>query len=340
MQQDIRVGVIGVGRMGQRHCRVFSNMRRAEFVGVYDANAAVAAQIATQHDARAFGDVEALLDAVDAVSIAAPTPLHFALARQCIARGVHVMIEKPITETAEEAEILIAEARRQSAVNGGPLVLMVGHIERFNTAFIELKNVIENMTPLAVNFRRLSATGPSNTDVDVVLDLMIHDLNLALDLLGQAPMRFDVSALSIATQGLDHVTAQLHYPGGPLVALTASRVTENKVRAIEVTAREAFLECNLLDKSILVHRHTVGEYLNHNHRGVKYRQESIVERIQVPIFESLFLELQHFLDCIIDRTEPRTSATDGLETLRLTEAIRDAGLEYLAWSNTSKLAIR
>ena len=326
--------------MGQRHCRVFSNLRRAEFVGVYDANAAVAAQVASQHDARAFSEIDALLDGVDAVSIAAPTPLHFEIAQRCITRGVHVMIEKPITQTAEEAEALIVAAQRQSAALGRPVIVMVGHIERFNTAYIELKNVIENMTPLAVNFRRLSAIGSSNTDVDVVLDLMIHDLNLALDLLGRAPDRFDASALSIATEGLDHVTAQLHYPGGPLVALTASRVTENKVRAIEVTAREAYLECDLLDKSILVHRHTVGEYLNHNHRGVKYRQESIVERIQVPIFESLFLELQHFLDCIADGSEPRTSARDGLETLRLTEAIRDAGRDYLAWSRSSRLAVR
>jgi predicted dehydrogenase len=121
----------------------------------------------------------------------------------------------------------------------------------------------------------------------------------------------------------------LHYAGGPLVGLTASRVTENKVRAIEVTAREAYLECNLLDKSVLVHRHTIGEYLSHNHRGVKYRQESIVERIQVPIFESLFLELQHFLDCIIDGTTPKTSAVDGLETLRLTESIRARAVDYM-----------
>ncbi len=336
---DIRIGVIGVGRMGQRHCRVLSNLRRADFVGVYDANPAVAAQVAAQYDVRAFDDVEALLEAVDAVSIASPTPNHFDLAQRCITRGVHVLIEKPITETVEEAEALVAAARQRRLDNGQALIAMVGHIERFNTAYIELKNVLENMAPLAVNFRRLSAIGSSNTDVDVVLDLMIHDLNLVLDLLGRTPDRFDVSSLSVVTEGLDHVTAQLHFPNGPLVALTASRITENKVRAIEVTALEAYLECNLLDKSILVHRHTVGEYLNHNHRGVKYRQESIVERIQVPIFESLFLELQHFLDCIVDGSEPRTSARDGLETLRLTEALRSAGRDYLTWSRSPRLTV-
>ncbi|MBL8097449.1 MAG: Gfo/Idh/MocA family oxidoreductase [Anaerolineales bacterium] len=331
-KQDVRVGVIGVGRMGQRHCRVFANLRRAEFVGVYDARPEAAQAIATQHEVRSFNDLDALLDEVDAVSIAAPTPLHFELALRCIRAGVHVLIEKPITQTVAEAETLVAEAQRQRAADGSPLVVMLGHIERFNTAYIELKNVLEGMTPLAVNFRRLSAIGSSNTDVDVVLDLMIHDLNLALDLVG-APASFDASGLAALTQTLDHVTAQLHYPGGPLVGLTASRVTENKVRAIEVTAREAYLECNLLDKSILVHRHTIGEYLNHNHRGVKYRQESIVERIQVPIFESLFLELQHFLDSIIDGQLPKTSAVDGLETLRLTEAIRSRAMDYLARSH-------
>lgn len=327
--QDIRVGVIGVGRMGQRHCRVFSNLRRIELIGVCDLNLETARQVAAQHDILAFSDVEALLDVVEAVSIAAPTPLHFDLARRCIERGVHVMIEKPITEHVEEAEVLLALARRQTAAQGGPLVVMVGHIERFNTAYIELKNVMEDLKPLAVTFRRLSSIGASNTDVDVVLDLMLHDLNLALDLLGRSPTRFDVSGLSVVTDGLDHVNAQLHYPGGPLVSLTASRVTENKVRAIDITARESYLECNLLEKSILMHRQTVGEYLSLSHRGVKYRQESIVERIQVPIFESLFLELQHFVECILNGCEPRTSAEDGLETLRLTEAIRTAGRDYL-----------
>ncbi len=329
MKQDVRVGVIGVGRMGQRHCRNFANLRRAEFVGVYDARKEAADAIARQHDVRAFGELDALLDHVDAVSIAAPTPLHFSLAQRCIRRGVHVLIEKPITETVAEAELLVAEAKDRRAVDGSPLVVMLGHIERFNTAYIELKNVLEGMTPLAINFRRLSAIGSSNTDVDVALDLMIHDLNLALDLVGRAPVSFDAAGLCVATNMLDHVTAQLHYAGGPLVGLTASRVTENKVRAIEVTAREAYLECNLLDKSVLVHRHTIGEYLSHNHRGVKYRQESIVERIQVPIFESLFLELQHFLDCIIDGTTPKTSAVDGLETLRLTESIRARAVDYM-----------
>jgi predicted dehydrogenase len=309
--------------MGQRHCRVFANLRRVELVGAYDARPQIASDVLAQLDARAFGDLDEMLGQVDAVSIAAPTPLHYDLARRCLEAGVHVLIEKPITQTVAEAEALAAQAETSG------LVVMVGHIERYNTAYIELKNVLDGMRPLAINFRRLSAFGASNTDVDVALDLMIHDIDLALDLIGRQPEGFDAYGLVVATDSIDHATVNLRFACGPLVSLTASRVTEHKVRAIEVTAREAYLECDLLNKSILVHRQTIGEYLNHNHRGVKYRQESLVERIQVPIFESLYLELQHFTDCILDGVGPRTPARDGLDALRLTEAIRQATLAHI-----------
>jgi predicted dehydrogenase len=242
---------------------------------------------------------------------------------RCLDHGVHVLIEKPITETLEQAERLVQAAEKSGRV------VQVGHIERFNTAFIELKNVLETMTPLAVNFRRLSAFRGSNTDVDVVLDLMIHDTNLVLDLMGGAPVDIQAHGLSVFSHTIDHAVAQLRFAAGPLVTLTASRVTENKVRSIEVTAREAYLDCDLLNKSILAHRQTIGEYLNHNHRGLKYRQESIVERIQIPMFESLFLELQHFVDSILDGKPSLVSARDGLQALQLVDDIRQRILGQL-----------
>jgi predicted dehydrogenase len=227
-----------------------------------------------------------------------------------------VLVEKPITETLTQAESLT------EAAEASGLVVQVGHIERFNTAYIEMKNVFENMKVLAVNFRRLSPFEGSNVDVDVVLDLMIHDTNLVLDLMGQEPAWIEAHGLSVFSNTIDHAVAQMGFPSGQMFTLTVSRVTEHKVRAIEVTAREAFMECDLLNKSILVHRHTIGEYLNHNHRGVKYRQESIVERIQIPIFEPQFLELQHFVDSITEHQTPSVSARDGLNALRLVDLIR------------------
>jgi predicted dehydrogenase len=316
--EHLKVGVVGAGRMGQRHCRIYSNLRRVQLAGVCDINPERGEQAARLYDVPYCRDLDGLLDRVEAVSLVTPTPLHYEFAMRCLERGKHVLIEKPITETVEQAECLT----RAAEANGK--VVLVGHIERFNPAFIELKNVLEGMTTFAVNLRRLSPSEGSNLDVDVVLDLMIHDANLILDLMRQEPATLNAYGLSVFSGTIDHAVAQLIFAGGPLVTLTASRITEQKVRSIEVTARQAYLECDLLNKSVMAHRHTIGEYVSHAYRGVKYRQESIVERIQVPIFEPLFLELQHFVECVLDGKKPAVSARDGLEALRLARRVRDA----------------
>lgn len=319
----VRVGVIGVGTMGQRHCRVYSNLRRAQLVGICDAAPEVGYQVARQYDVPFYRHLDDLLEHVEAVSLATLTPLHFDLAMRCLARGVHVLIEKPITETVEQAEMLTR------ATEASGLIVQVGHIERFNPAYIELKSVLEDMTVLALNLRRLSAYAGSNKDVDVVLDLMIHDIDLVLDLMGQEPASVNAYGLTAFSDVVDHAVAHMCFQSGPLLTMTASRVTEQKVRSIEVTALEAYLECDLMNKSISVHRRTFGEYLNLNHRGVKYRQESIVERIHVPMVEPLFLQLQHFVDCILEDKPPLVPARDGLKALRLTAVIQNAIRERL-----------
>ena len=177
---------------------------------------------------------------------------------------------------------------------------------------------------MAVDFRRLSAFENSNKDVDVVLDLMIHDIDLALNLVGQPYTTIDAHGLTALSPVIDHATAQLRFQDGPLVTMTSSRVTEQKIRKIEVTALEAFLECDLLNKNILVHRRTTAEMISHVNRGVKYRQESIVERIHIPIFEPLVLELQHFVDCVANDETPHVSARDGLEALKVATAIQQS----------------
>lgn len=305
--------------MGQRHCRIYSTLRHTEFVGVCDAHPETGHKMAQTYGVSFFADIDDLLREVDAVSIATPTPLHFDIAARCLEQGVHILVEKPMTTTVEQAEILtqIAEA--------SGLIVQVGHIERFNPAYIELRNVIENMSLLAVHLRRLSAYEASNTDVDVILDLMIHDIDLALDLINQEPIAVTAHGLTTCNnKATDHAVAHLRFENGPLITLTASRVTEQKIRLIEVTAKESYLECDLLNKNILAHRRTMGEYLNHNHQGVKYRHESIIERIYIPIYEPLFSELQHFIDCIIENKTPAVTAQDGLNALRLAITIQES----------------
>lgn len=319
----IRTGVIGVGNMGQRHCRVYASLPHVRLAGVCDAELEAGRRLARQYDVPFYASADDLLAHVDAVSVCTPTPTHYDLVMRCLAAGIHILVEKPITDTIGQAEALA----RAAGASG--LVVQVGHIERFNPAYLELKAVLEGLTVVAINLRRLSPYAGSNTDVDVVLDLMIHDLDLVLDLMGQEPGLVDAHGLTAFSGAVDHAVANLAFPAGPLVTVTASRVTEQKVRSIEVTTLEAYLESDLLNKTILSHRHTTGQYLNHHQRGVKYRQESIIERIHVPTFEPLFLELEHFVDCVRKAQSPRVPVTEAVKALRLALLIRHAIHERL-----------
>lgn len=312
--ETVRIGVIGIGVMGERHTRVCANLPRVALVGVTDLNGERGRQVAETYETTYYADRQSLLSQVDAVSVAASTPVHYELARECLERDLHVMVEKPIAETVEQARGLVQLAEERG------LTLQVGHIERFNPAFIELKHVTEDMTLIDINMRRLSPFDTSNTDVDVIRDLMIHDLDLALDLVESELEGVAVWGRSIHTDGVDHAVATLSYVDGPIATLFASRVTEQKVRAIEVIADGAYVEADLLNKTVMVHRRTFPEYLDNRHT-TKYRQESVIERIHVPMFEPLMLELRHFVECVRDNVPSRVPGSDGLRALELAETV-------------------
>ena len=278
--------------------------------------AAYANPFADSEEPRYFADHRQLLTEVDAVSIATTTPSHFDLAMEALAHGVHVLVEKPLTETLEQGEQLVAEAERRHRI------LQVGHIERFNPAYIELKNVTENMRVIAINIRRLSPFDLSNTDVDVIRDLMIHDLDLVVNLVNSSLNGLSAWGRSISTGAIDHAVANLSFRNGPIASLFASRITEQKVRLMEVIAEGAYIEADLLSKSLLVHRRTFPQYLN-NHQVTKYRQESVIERIYVPMVEPLMLELHHFVECVRQGKPTSVPGTDGLLALQLAQAVAD-----------------
>lgn len=330
--KPLRVGVIGAGRMGERHCRIYSNLRRVQLVAVCDTDESVGNRVSKLFDIGYHNCVEDIVDKVDAVSIASPTQYHYDQALYFLDRGVHVLIEKPIAENLEQAEGMVKAAEESG------LVVQVGHIENFNPAYIELKNILDGRVPLAINFKRLSAYKGSNKDVDVVLDLMIHDTNLLNDLIKQEPEKITAFGFSVFSGMIDYSTAQLLYRNGPIASLTASRVTEQKIRSIEVTTLDAYINCDLLNKNISIHRSTVGEYFNNNQRGVKYHQESVVEWIYVPTFEPLFLQLQHFVDCIFEGKTPSVSARDGYSAMKLAVTIREMIEQNMLELSTDKLS--
>lgn len=310
------VGVIGTGVMGERHCRVYAGMPEVTLVGIHDQMRERALTIARRYDSRYFSLLDDLLAQVDAISIATPTPTHAAIACAALERGVHVLIEKPVAHTLEQAAEIAAAAERSGRI------VQVGHIERFNPTYTELHNVLADMRPLAITMRRLSPFMTSATDVDVVCDLMIHDLDLALNLGGGLPDQVQAVGRRLHDHGADHVVATLSFATGPMVTLMASRITEQKVRDIAVTTDEAYVEADLLAKSIAIHHRTIPQYLQ-GATNVKYRQESLVERIMVPASEPLLMELKHFVASVREDRQPLVGLTEGIEALKLALQIKD-----------------
>jgi virulence factor len=303
--------------MGERHCRIYSGLSNVEFVGVSDLSAQRGRAVASSYEVPWYEDFADLLPKVDAVSIAAPTGSHFAIAAECLRRRVHVLVEKPLAGDLAEARELAWLASES------PVVLQVGHIERFNPVFLELQGILEDMQVVALNARRLSPFDTSATDTDVVFDLMIHDIDLLLALLGDDIDCIQAYGRSPRMSSADYAVAALSLARGPIATLTASRVTEQKVRQLEVTALGAYVDADLLAKSICIYRRTLPEYLTSQQRTLRYRQENLVERIQVPTAEPLLLELQDFVRCVRESCRPRVSGEDGLRAMELATRIRE-----------------
>ena len=321
---NVRIGVIGAGTMGERHCRVYSGLRHVELIGVADLDTNRGQAVAAKYGTYYFEDYQKLLANVNAVSIATTTPSHFYLAKEALNQGIHVLVEKPITETLEQGQQLVSKAKENN------LILQVGHIERFNRAYTQLKHVIDGKRPVAITVRRLSSFDSSNTDVDVIRDLMIHDLDLIVNLLGNEFESFTAWGRSLSTDAIDHAEVIFSFKEGPIVTLVASRITEQKVRLIEVIADGAYIEADLLSKSLMIHRRTFPQFIN---QAGSYHQESVIERIHVPMEEPLMLELQHFVECIHEGKPTCVSGQDGVFALELAEQI----IQQIMQTGTTKL---
>ncbi|WP_311173532.1 Gfo/Idh/MocA family oxidoreductase [Halobellus ordinarius] len=307
----LHVGVIGVGSMGTHHARVYAELPEVELVGVADADWDRATEIAEKYNTRALNEM-ALLQAVDAVSIAVPTPYHAEGIRKALTADTHVLVEKPFVDDAAEGRELIALADERDRR------LQVGHIERFNPAVETLTDIVAEMDVRAVEARRL---GPpidrENTD-SVVRDLMIHDIDILLSLFDA-----DVAdASAAAVDGDPYVSATLKLENGVLGTLTASRITHQKVRQLAVTGRECQVTVDYLTQSVEIHRQSLPQYIEHE-GDVRYRSESVVERPQVNSGEPLRRELQSFVDAIRSNREPAVSGSDGLRALELIRLIEN-----------------
>jgi predicted dehydrogenase len=286
--QKVRAGVVGVGQMGQYHVGVYSELVNVELVGVADRDRARAISIAEKYNTRAFEDYHALLDAVDVVSIAVPTSLHYTVARDFLKAGVHVLVEKPIAHTMEEARELF----RLAEVSG--VMLHIGHVERFNGAVQELKKIVHE--PWLIESRRLGPFVPRIKEDGVVLDLMIHDLDIILNLVDAPVQQIHALGKLIYSGREDLANVQICFQNGCIANIVASRATEIKIRTMAITQRDAYIFLDYTDQDIRVHRQASSEHVV-TRGALRYRQESLIERIFVHKDNPLKLEIKHLIDC-------------------------------------------
>lgn len=327
----VRLGVIGVGNMGQHHTRVLSMLKDVELVGISDTSLERGVDTAGKYQIHFFEDYHDLLPLVDAVCIAVPTRLHHEVGMKCLHSGIHVLIEKPIAASIEEAESLV------NAAADSHRILQVGHIERFNPAFQELSNVLKTEDVLAIEAHRMSPYSNRANDVSVVLDLMIHDIDLLLELVGSPVSRLTASGSHSAASGhLDYVTATLGFANGVIATLTASKVTHCKIRRIVAHCRNSLTEADFLNHEILIHRQTTAN-CSTNYGQVLYRQDGLIEKVYTSNIEPLHAELEHFVSCVRGGNQPSVGGQQALKALRLASVIEQMAMAGDSWMPPEKL---
>ena len=233
----MRIGVIGAGGLGLHHVRILRDLQGPDFAGFYESRTDRAQQVASELGVRAFPTLEALLDEVDAVTIVVPTPGHYAVAQQVLARGIHAMIEKPLAATLEEADAMLSLARKHG------VVLQTGHVERFNRAIRAALPHVD--APRFIESDRLSPFNPRGSDVAVVLDLMIHDIDLVHTLVGGKASSVAAVGVPVLTPFVDIANARLTFDSGAVANITASRVSRDRMRKIRIFQQSGYLSLDL-----------------------------------------------------------------------------------------------
>jgi predicted dehydrogenase len=295
--------------MGRYHVGVLAELPQVELVGIVDVDPERIRQLAETYNTSGFTDYRDLLGEVDVVSVAVPTVMHYGVAREFLDAGVHVLIEKPIAPTLAEAEELFELADRRG------VMLHVGHVERFNGAVQELKNIVRD--PILIECRRMGPFQSRVQEDGVVLDLMIHDLDIVLNLVGCRVHHISAVGAAVLSDVEDVANVQLWFDDGCLATITASRATQEKIRTLAVTQREEYILLNYTDQDIRIYRQGSSEH--RLGRGeLRYKQEALIERIFVHKDNPLKLEIKHLLDCVTQQATRLVSAEDELYSLQVT----------------------
>jgi predicted dehydrogenase len=291
----VKVGIIGVGYLGIQHARIISYLEEAELRAVADIDFKKALEIGNRHGVKYFQNYEDMLDEIDAGIVSTPTSEHFQVSMNLLKNGKHVLVEKPITETIEQAEQLVDLAKK----NG--LILQVGHLERFNPAVEAVENMISE--PKFIEVQRLGSFSARSLDVDVVLDLMIHDLDIILALIKDEVAVIRSSGIHVLSEKIDIANARLEFKSGCVATLTASRVHQGKVRKLRIFEPTSYYSIDYIDQEVKVF-------------PLSGRQTDI-KTLKIKKEEPLKKELENFLRCQAEGRPGKVSGEEGLRALRL-----------------------
>jgi predicted dehydrogenase len=291
--EKIKVGVVGVGHLGAIHAKDYSRLDNVKLVGVCDCNLERSLEIGKRFRTASYSDYEDLFDKVDAASIVVPTSLHYNVAKEFLKRGIHVLIEKPITKTLSEADELIDIAKENN------LILQVGHIERFNSAVLAIEPHIK--TPKFIECQRLGPFHKRVQDVGVVLDLMIHDIDIVLGLMKKEVVSIEAVGLSTISNYEDVANVRLTFDDLTIADITASRVTKDVVRKMRIFQEDSYLSLDYVTQEAMIFRKT-GEKI-------------LTEKIRIKKKEPLKKELKSFIECVRTGKKPIVSGVEGRRAL-------------------------
>jgi predicted dehydrogenase len=308
-QEKLRVGVIGVGHLGEYHVQKYKAIPTAELVGVVDTDLERANEIARRYGTRVFRERSELLDMVDGVSLVVPTEMHFDVAKDILSKGVHLLIEKPITYKIEPADTLIRMAQEKD------LVLQVGLIERFNPAVVKMESILNQ--PVFIESHRMNQFTTRGIDVDVVLDLMIHDLDIILHVVPSEVKEVHAVGMSVITGKTDIANVRIIFENGTVANLTASRVSNKTLRKIRVFQPDAYISVNCAKREISVIR------LDSKLRGSDDYPQITSDKIKYPDSDPLTDEISSFVNVVMNGSSPVVTGQDGRRALKVALGIID-----------------
>ncbi len=316
MTDTIKVAVIGAGVMGKNHLKTYKNLPNVELIGVYDIFPEAAENAAKMFGIKAFSSMEEVAKSVNAVSVVTTSTTHADVGEFFLNHGIHCLIEKPLATTEEECMRLINAAKKNN------VTLLVGHIERFNPAVEQMSKILSDTSKIrSLTAQRMSAASGRITDVDVAMDLMIHDVEVIQSLV-KSPV-VNVQACSVKTadkpEGKDYISALLEFENGTTANLTASRITQARVRTLTVTTDTNYIDMDFINQSINVHSQGRMPYVNQESipDWMNYGLKGSVEQLFIPTNQPLSAELSHFMACIRGEATPRITGENALNALRV-----------------------